>query len=171
MPRYVAFLRGVMPTNAKMPELKAAFESAGFTGVKTVLGTGNVAFDSPLGSEEEVTRRAEQAMARSLSRVFYTVVRPSAYLRGLVATDPYAAHGIPAEAKRVLSFSREAPVPKLPLPLAEHQASVFLVSGREVFTAYIPTERGPVFMGLIERAFGSDLTTRTFETVIKCASA
>ena len=31
MPRYVAFLRGVSPMNAKMPELKAAFEAAGFT--------------------------------------------------------------------------------------------------------------------------------------------
>ena len=30
MPRYAALLRGVMPMNAKMPDLKAAFESAGF---------------------------------------------------------------------------------------------------------------------------------------------
>src|SRR6187401_2456666 len=29
MPRYVALLRGVNPMNAKMPELKRAFESAG----------------------------------------------------------------------------------------------------------------------------------------------
>jgi len=29
-----------MPTNAKMPELKKAFESAGFTDVKTILSSG-----------------------------------------------------------------------------------------------------------------------------------
>ena len=29
MPRHVAFLRGVMPTNAKMPDLRRAFEAAG----------------------------------------------------------------------------------------------------------------------------------------------
>jgi uncharacterized protein (DUF1697 family) len=34
--RYAAFLRGVMPTNCKMPELKRAFEDAGFKDVKTV---------------------------------------------------------------------------------------------------------------------------------------
>jgi len=42
--RYAAFLRGVMPTNRKMPELKRCFEVAGFTEVKTVLASGNVVF-------------------------------------------------------------------------------------------------------------------------------
>jgi uncharacterized protein (DUF1697 family) len=46
MPRYLAFLRGVSPMNAKMPELKRCFEAAGFTDVKTVLANGNVAFDA-----------------------------------------------------------------------------------------------------------------------------
>jgi uncharacterized protein (DUF1697 family) len=45
MPRYVAFLRGVSPMNAKMAELKRCFEGAGYTDVKTVLSSGNVVFD------------------------------------------------------------------------------------------------------------------------------
>jgi uncharacterized protein (DUF1697 family) len=171
MPRFVAFLRGVMPTNAKMPELKSAFESAPFTNVRTVLRTGNLAFDALIDCEAEVEQRAEEAMLKTLGRSFYTIVRPSAYLEALVATDPYTAAAIPRQAKRVISFMREAQASRLPLPLAEHQASVFLVANREVFTAYMPTPKGPVFMALIERAFGLNLTTRTFETVVKCASA
>ena len=46
MPRYVALLRGVSPMNAKMPELKRCFEDAGFGNVRTLLSSGNVAFDS-----------------------------------------------------------------------------------------------------------------------------
>ncbi|MDE2325144.1 MAG: DUF1697 domain-containing protein, partial [Betaproteobacteria bacterium] len=42
MPRYVAFLRGVSPMNARMPELKACFEAAGFGAVRTLLSSGNV---------------------------------------------------------------------------------------------------------------------------------
>lgn len=171
MPRFVAFLRGVMPTNAKMPELKAAFEAAGFTDVKTVLGTGNVVFDTQLQTETEIEQTAEEAMAKTLGRSFYTVVRSTSYLRDLVASDPYTANGVPAAAKRVISFMREAQTAKVPLPLAEHDASVFLASGREVFTAYIPTTKGPVFMVLVERAFGTNVTTRTMETVAKCALA
>ncbi len=171
MPRFVAFLRGVMPTNAKMPALKAAFESAGFSNVRTVLGSGNVVFDSSVQDEIEIERRAEEAMTKTLGRSFYTIVRSASYLQGLVASNPDAVNGIPVNAKRVISFMREAQQPKVPLPLAEHGASVFLTAGREVFTAYLPSEKGPVFMALIERAFGTNVTTRTLDTVAKCSVA
>ena len=75
MTRYVAFLRGVSPANASMPQLKECFEQAGF---------GNV---------------------------------------------------------------------------------------RTLYTFYTPTPKGPVFMQLLERHFGGDITTRTWDTVRKCAQA
>jgi uncharacterized protein (DUF1697 family) len=78
--RYAAFLRGVSPMNAKMPELKRAFEAAGFSDVKAVLSSGNV-----------------------------------------------------------------------------------------VFSAYVPSPRGPVFMSLVEKTLGRAVTTRTWETVAKVA--
>lgn len=76
MPRYVAFLRGVSPTNAKMPELKRAFEAGGFTEVRTVLSSGNVVFDARSRSETALARRAEDTMAEHLGRAFATIVRP-----------------------------------------------------------------------------------------------
>ena len=62
MARYAAFLRGVMPTNCKMADLKKAFEAAGFTGVKTFLASGNVA-TSRCGSRDRGsnTRNAKSA--------------------------------------------------------------------------------------------------------------
>jgi uncharacterized protein (DUF1697 family) len=51
MRRYAAFLRGVMPTNAKMSDLVKAFEAAGFEDVKTVLSSGNVVFSAPASKE------------------------------------------------------------------------------------------------------------------------
>ena len=50
MPTYAAFLRGVSPLNATMAELKQCLETAGFGNVKTVLGSGNVIFDSRAAS-------------------------------------------------------------------------------------------------------------------------
>lgn len=171
MPRFTAFLRGVSPMNAKMPELKAAFESAGFANVRTVLASGNVVFDSERTDEREIERLAEEAMMRALGRSFYTVVRSCAHLAGVLATDWYDTHGIPPEAKRVITFMRESPVPRVPLPLTEAFASVLLVQGREAFSAYRPSGEGPVFMRLIEQAFGKDVTTRTMDTVARCARA
>jgi uncharacterized protein (DUF1697 family) len=171
MPRFVAFLRGVSPMNANMPALKTCFESAGFTNVRTILSSGNVAFDAESAGEREIERRAEEAMARALGRSFYTIVRSSAHLDMLLRSDAYAAYGIPAQAKRVVSFLREPREPRVALPLARDHASVFLIVDREVFTAYVPTDKGPVFMTLIERAFGTDVTTRTLDTVVRCAAA
>jgi uncharacterized protein (DUF1697 family) len=171
VPRYVAFLRGVSPTNASMPELKRCFEQAGFTRVKTVLSSGNVVFDSTQRSEAGVERKAGQAMERQLDRAFYPIVRSVAALEQLLADDPFARHRIPPGAKRVVTFMRDARAPKVKLPYAADGASVLCQVGREAFTAYVPGDKGPVFMKLIENAFGKDVTTRTWDTVRKCAVA
>jgi uncharacterized protein (DUF1697 family) len=172
MPRYVAFLRGVMPTNAKMPELKHCFEAAGFADVKTILGSGNVAFSAPSRSESGLERKAEAAMDRRLGRAFYTIIRPAAFLRDLLESDPYAGLRVPAHAKRVVTFLREPPDPKKRLPIERDGARILATTGREVFSAYVATPGvGPVFMTLIQKTFGLEQTTRTWETVKKCAVA
>lgn len=170
MARYVGFLRGVSPLNAKMPELKRAFEGAGFRNVRTVLSSGNVVFDAAPAGERRLERLAEEAMEATLGRSFFTIVRARTHLRELLASDPFARHGIPSEAKRVVSFLRGVSAPRVALPLARDHASVFCMIGREVYTAYVPTDRGPVFMQLIGQAFGVDVTTRTLATVARCAA-
>jgi uncharacterized protein (DUF1697 family) len=106
-----------------------------------------------------------------LGRSFYTIVRPAEFLRGLLETDPYAAFALPANAKRVVSFLRTPPARKPTLPVESDGARILSVLGREAFTAYVPSEKGPVFMVLIQKAFGTDVTTRTWDTVGKCAIA
>jgi len=171
MPRYVAFLRGVSPVNAKMPELKRSFEAAGFTNVKTVLSSGNVVFDARAASVSSLERKVEISIQESLDRTFYTIVRPVNALQSLLTTDPYAAFSLPPSAKRIVSFLREPCAAKLVLPPKSDGAQILSVVGCEVFTAYVPSDKGPVFMKLIETAFGREVTTRTWETVKKCAAA
>ncbi len=170
MPRYVAFLRGVSPMNAKMPQLKQAFEAAGFTNVKTVLASGNVVFDARSASVEALQRKAEKAMDAALPQGFLTIVRPVAGLEELLAADPFARVKLPAGAKRVVTFLRSDP-PHVQLPAEVQGARILGVRGREVLTAYVPEAGNPVFMRLIEKTFGKEVTTRTWETVRKCAVA
>lgn len=171
MTRYVAFLRGVSPMNAKMPQLKRCFESAGFTDVKTVLSSGNVVFSTRAANARTLERRAEAAMAKELERAFQTIVRPAAALQDLLETDPYAAFDLPANAKRVVTFLREPHAEPLALPLEVDGARILAASGSEIFSAYVPSPRGPVFMSLIEKTFGTGITTRTWDTVRKCVAA
>lgn len=165
MARYAAFLRGVMPTNAKMSELRRAFEAAGFAEVKTVLGSGNVAFTARAASAGALERRAEAAMTRHLGRAFLTFVRPVDELQALLAEDPYRRFRLPAGAKRIVTFLKREPASDPRLPIAIAGARLHARRGLEVFASYTPGS--PDFMALIERTFGKDVTTRTWDTVAK----
>jgi hypothetical protein len=57
------------------------------------------------------------------------------------------------------------------LPVTRDVATILHIAGEEVFTAYVPGPNGPVFMVLLERTFGKDITTRTLGMVQKCAAA
>lgn len=169
MKRYAAFLRGVSPMNATRPDLVKAFEAAGFTDVRTVLSSGNVVFGAPAAPERVLERKAEAVLEKRLGRAFPTLVRPVDALRRLLASDPYVEFRLPPGAKRVVTFLREKGAARPALPIELDGARILRVKGGEVFSAYVPSPRGAVFMILIERTFGKDVTTRTWDTVEKVA--
>ena len=170
MPRYVAFLRGVMPTNCRMAALRQAFEAGGFEDVKTVLASGNVVFEARKAPVATLERKVEAAILAGLGRTFDTYVRPREMLQAMLDRDPFAPFRLPADAKRVVTFLRTPPViPNLPPVLNE--ARIVAVEGCEVYTTYQRGAETPDFMKLIEQAFGKQQTTRTWDTVRKCALA
>jgi uncharacterized protein (DUF1697 family) len=170
MPRYAAFLRGVMPTNAKMPQLKRAFEAAGFENVVTVLGSGNVVFDARKASPASLAKKAEHAMEAELGKAFATFVVPVEVLESLLASDPYEGARVAAHAKRVVTFVRAAPEKAPKLPVEFEGATIVAFRDGIAFSAYVPHPTRPVFMTLIEKTFGRDQTTRTWDTVAKVAA-
>ena len=169
--RYAALLRGITPMNARMSELKQCFEAAGFSNVRTVLSSGNVVFDARPASEATLTRKAEDAMMKGLGRSFLTILRPVDALRALLDADPFMAFRLPPGSKRIVTFLREVPTTKFSLPIELDGARILRLEGREVFSAYVPSPRGPIFMALIGKTFGEELTTRTWDTVRKLAAS
>ncbi len=168
MPRYAAFLRGVSPTNAKMPDLKRALEAAGFKDVATLLSSGNIVFDAPRASNESVERRVEAAIEKGVGKSFMTIVRSIDELRTLLESDPYQGMRLTPEAKRIVTFVRKPPA-SLKLPIERDNARILRLEGSHLFTAYLPTPKGPVFMALIEKAVGKQQTSRTWQTLEKVA--
>ncbi|HEY3253574.1 MAG TPA: DUF1697 domain-containing protein [Polyangiaceae bacterium] len=171
MPRYAAFLRGVSPMNLKMPALKAALEDAGFSDVKTLLSSGNVVFSGRRSTDVAVEKKIEAALEAQVGKRFGTIVRSIEELQALIEAEPYQAFRLPAGSKRVVTFLRTPPEKKLKLPPALDGAQIWIVRGREALSSYVRGEKGPVFMALIEKTFGKDVTTRTWDTVLKVARA
>lgn len=170
MPRYAAFLRGVSPMNARMPELKAAFEAAGFEHVKTVISSGNIIFSAAKASEASLERRAEAAMTKRLGREFLTVVRSIDALREILASDPFRKFRLPSNAKRIVTFLRGSPPSGLELPIELDGVRILEVKAGDIFSAYLPNPKGPVFMTLLEKTFGKAQTTRTWDTVTRVSA-
>ena len=171
MPAYAAFLRGVSPLNARMSELRKCLEAAGLTNVKTVLASGNAVFETCSSSRAALERKLEAAMEKGLGRVFATTVRSIAELEAIGRADPFKAFSLPPKAKRIVTLLHERPTARIKLPVELDGARILSVKGTEIFSAYVPSPKGPVFMSLIEKTFGKDLTTRTWDTLGKVVRA
>jgi uncharacterized protein (DUF1697 family) len=171
MPRYAAFLRGVMPTNAKNADLKRAFEDAGFADVKTLLTSGNLVFTAGKASVSRLQAHAEAAMEKRLGRSFLTIVRPIDELHSLLASNPYKGVKLASDAKRIVTFLREPPSGGLRLPIEQDGARILAVRDSVAFGAYTPTPKGPVFMTLLDKTFGKAQTTRTWQTLEKVVAS
>ncbi len=168
MPRYAALLRGVSPMNAKTPELRKAFESAGFEDVKTVLASGNVVFSAKAMASSTLAGRAEAAMKKTLGRSFSTIIRRIGELREVLGSNPYARFRLVRDSKRMVTFLHDALSTPIALPIERDGARILVVNGTEAFGTY-RSGRGPTFMKLIDETFGKDVTTRTWQTVEKIA--
>jgi len=156
--------------NASSADLKRAFENAGFSAVKTVLASGNVVFNARAKSVPAIERQAEKAIKEQLGRTFFTIVRPMSELLALLEADPFSRFELAPGSKKVVSFLRSAPKTAPKLPISQDGAHVLLLAGHEVFSGYVPSPRGPVFMTLIQKTFGDEVTTRTWDTVRKVAA-
>jgi uncharacterized protein (DUF1697 family) len=166
--KYAAFLRGVSPTNAKMTELRRAFEKAGYTGVTTVLSSGNVVFDAAMEPLAVLEKKVEAAIEKGLGKRFLTIVRSVDSVREMLASDPYKGVRLTADSKRIVTFVRTPPA-ALELPIEHDGARIHRLEGNNLFSVYHPTPKGPVFMSLIEKAVGKEQTTRTWQTLERIA--
>jgi uncharacterized protein (DUF1697 family) len=171
MARYAALLRGVSPMNLKMPELKRGLEIGGFTEVRTLLSSGNAVFSTKKTAQRSLERKVEDALQAHLGKTFTTFIRSIDQLQALLAHDPYAGVRLPAGSKRVVTFLPASHRGALELPITLHDACIVAVDGCEVFSSYVPGPQGPVFMTLIEKTFGKNVTTRTWGTIEKVVKA
>jgi len=154
-----------------MSALAAALEAAGLREVKTLLSSGNAVFTAS-GTARNLEKKCEAAMQEHLGRSFQTFVRPIAELEALLESDPFAGLRLPAGSKKIVTFLHDEPAEPPRLPIAKGDARIHVLLGREAFSTYVPGPEGPVFMAVIERTFGKDVTTRTWDTVRKvCAAA
>ena len=172
MTRYAAFLRGVNlgKRAVKSAELRSAFETLGFTDVKTLLASGNVLFDAK--TSKSLKEKIEAGLKEQFGFAIGTVLRSLDELREMVAADPYG--GVVASDDANLHVTLfDQPIPTgFTQPAIAGDFDVPAITEREIFLIMYRKPDGTYLgnSGLdTEKRLpkGTLVTTRNWNTILK----
>ncbi|MCV7192047.1 DUF1697 domain-containing protein [Mycolicibacterium brumae] len=171
MTRYAVLLRGVNVggVNLKMAEVATVLTGVGFSGVKTVLATGNVLLDS---DDDAATVRAgvEQALGRVFGYDAYALVYDLDTLADIDAGFPFTREV--DDTHSYVTFVSDAEILD---ELAELTAGPQERIARGDGVLYWQTPRGATLASTIGKTMGksrykSCTTTRNLRTLVKMLS-
>ena len=172
MIKYVAMLRGIGPGDPNMTseKLRSFFEGLGFTGVKVVLASGNIIFESSSDDANALAERIEHALSRKLGFSRRVIIRSKSELQHLIDQDPF--NGIEQEHNKAMyllvTFFRYEPIIALQVPFTPENKPYTLLgkTGNAVYGSVdLRSGKTPDYMAWLEKQFGKDITSRTPKTV------
>jgi uncharacterized protein (DUF1697 family) len=170
---YVALLRGIAPMNPKMKnaELKKVFESLGFENVRSVISSGNLVFESDDRSASRLEDRIEDALLGHLGAPCSTIVRSRRSIEKLIELDVFEGCDDGPDARCNVTFLKRKPKPSAEPPTGKG-TEVLTVIDQAVFSVVDTTGATTTnFMTLLEKAYGKEITTRTWKTVLRVSKA
>jgi len=169
---FVALLRGIAPMHPKMrnTELTRVFEQLGFERVRPVIASGNLVFESGERAKAAIEAAIEAALLDHLGASCTTIVRSRRQIERLLALDVFDRYSDePAERCNVTFLKRRSQSAN-EAPVAPVGAEVVATRDQAVFSVIDTTRsKTPDLMARLERAYGPEITTRTWRTVHRIA--
>ncbi|MCC7373002.1 MAG: DUF1697 domain-containing protein [Chloroflexi bacterium] len=175
--RYAAFLRGINlgKRKATKEQLAAIFGGLGFTNVKTLIASGNVVFDvgggDRDGGEAALIERIEAGLKDGLGFSVDTMLRTRAAVEAMLDADPFAGVEVTKQTRRYVTLLAKPTASTLTLPHNHMDGALRILSrtDREVYSVVTLRDgRGSVdLMGLLEKEYGKQVTTRNWNTIQK----
>ena len=169
---YIALLRAINVGGTKkllMAELRAMFEAAGCTDVRTYIQSGNVVFRAEAALAARIPALIESEIAATKGFQVPVVTRTAAELDAVVDGNPFLAAGAdPAQLH--VGFLAEAPAAARIAELDPDRSpqDAFEVRGREVYLHFPNgTARSKLTVDYFDRTLGTTITIRNWRTVGK----
>jgi uncharacterized protein (DUF1697 family) len=174
--RYIALLRGINVGGSKkieMAALRTLLASLGFENVKTLLASGNAAWDAESDDMTGMRAAIEQGIEATFGFSASVIVRPREQVERLVASDPFKDVEVTEDTRLYVTF---LPTPtnsqlKIPYHVPAPDFTILSVTDTAVCSVLTlsPTSRTVDAMSILERQFGKNITTRNWNTVVKLA--
>ncbi|HVF46584.1 MAG TPA: DUF1697 domain-containing protein [Pyrinomonadaceae bacterium] len=168
--RYVALLRGINVggnTMIKMEELRRTFEALGFERVVSYINSGNLAFDSPKGSDVKLAAMIEKAVEGLIGKNVSVMVREQKHILQVLANNPFDGQYASHKEMHVLFMKDEMPPEKQEqLRSLAPARERFEIAGREIY-CHLPMGVADSLMGrgLFEKKLKVSVTARNWRTV------
>jgi uncharacterized protein (DUF1697 family) len=178
--RMIALLRGVNVggITVKSTPLAATFTELGFTGVRTVLASGNVAFNAPDGTASAALAKLKQRIEAALEQAFgydaWIVLVPQERMARLAAAYPFARADETDHPYVVFSSDETVASELLAAAQGVAQQIEEVALGDEVLYWRVPrgsTVDSPFAKLLAKPRYKPHITTRNLRTVEKLATA
>jgi len=164
MTAYAALIRGIGPGDPRKSNdsLRAVLEELGFTGVRPVISSGNVVFESDEADPEALGDRIEAAWPELRGFSATTIVRSKAQLEHLVERLPFGdlPHG-PQSYQLVTFFKQPVAEAATPPPELSAVRTLGLVDGALCSVNDTTLAGTPDVMKWVEKTYGKALTSRT----------
>ncbi len=175
---YAAFLRGINVGGnrvIKMADVVKALSGLGLREVKTVGASGNVTFAAAAADPDALVKSIEAGLQKAFGHAIPVIVRRLDHLRALIASEPFQRVKVTPETRLYVTFRATPGQPKTGLPIPyetpEKNFQILKVKPGEIFSVVDLAAGGTTIdaMGILEKEFGKNVTTRNWNTVKKLA--
>ena len=156
-----------------MDALRRMLAGLGFTGVRSLLASGNLVFQGGDGTGAALERRLEAEAARRLGLETDFVVRSAAEWRRVVAGNPFAPEAERDPRRLVVMFLKAAPPARAERDLAAAITGreTVRVKGAHAYLVYPDGQgRSRLTTAVVEKHLGTRGTGRNWNTVLKLAA-
>jgi len=154
----------------KMETLRASFEALGFSRVRTYLQSGNVIFEGPKTSPDDLAMAIAKKISKDFGFSIPVVLRTSGEIGKIVGDNPFLSERGLDNSKLHVTFLSAPPAKdaKEKIDALNAHPDQFHVRGREIYL-YCPNGYGRTKLSnnALEKALSVGATTRNWNTVSK----
>lgn len=168
MVKFVALLRGIngKDTTVLMKDLRNFFENLGFQNVKTVIASGNVIFETGIASQKSIEEKIEKAFPKKFGFETKAILFKMTDLQNLVRANPFKNVRISATMRPHVTLMKESYASKPNLPKKGKGYMILGIFDRAIcYIIDLSSATTPDIMRLLEKEFGGNITTRSWNTI------
>ena len=170
--KFIAFLRGINVGGSKIIPMKALaneFEKCGMKNVKTILASGNVLFETNETSVTGLAKQLEVAVKNKFGFEVFVQVKRFEKIRRLVEKNPYKQYASDKNVHLYVTFFDELKN-SMPDTVCNNFTLLAIKDGMLFSILYRQKGRSTDFMAFIDKAFGKNVTTRNWNTLVKIST-